>query len=391
VARAATQVGETGAQLPQRNGRSIRYPTLDILRGLALISMVTAHVSLLGQPSISDRVLHEVPWVDGAFYFVALSGVVSGLVHRRIVEKQGFGPSARKLARRAGFIYLCQIFLVVATITLATVDDTTTLVLTPTWSDLGGFFRGMIDVLLLRIEPNFTGVLPMYVVFLLWAVPMVWLLKRGLWWAVAAASIGLYAIGKAIGGFTFADVGTSFDVFGWQLLFTGGLLLGWAWEHERLAIPAEWRRRIVAGSAGLVVLLLGLAVAGKEEADDLLAWSVTKFNGGFVAFAFAGALLITAYAVIDRVRGSSDLAAKLLHPIEILGLKGLPGYVAMVLTVLVLNAFPGVPRNDFMVVVVIVICGFAEYGAWKFDAWRRQRQVRQRSAVAAPVAVSPAT
>ena len=116
----------------------MRYPTLDILRGLALISMVTAHVSLLGHPSLSDRLVHEVPWIDGAFYFVAVSGVVSGLVHRRIVEKQGFEASARKLVRRAGFIYLVQIGLVAATITLATIDSTTTLELTPTWSSSAG-------------------------------------------------------------------------------------------------------------------------------------------------------------------------------------------------------------------------------------------------------------
>jgi hypothetical protein len=44
----------------------------------------------------------------------------------------------------------------------------------------------------------------------------------------------------------------------------------------------------------------------------------------------------------------------------------------MVLFILVLNAFPGVPRNDLMVVITIVVCGVAEYGAWKLDAWRRR-------------------
>lgn len=362
--------------------RSVRYPTLDILRGLALISMVTAHVSLLGHPSLSDRLVHEVPWIDGAFYFVAVSGVVSGLVHRRIVEKQGFEASARKLVRRAGFIYLVQIGLVAATITLATIDSTTTLELTPTWSELGGVLRGLVDIALLRVEPNFTGVLPMYVAFLLWAIPMVWLLKRGLWWAVAASSIGVYAIGKAVGGFTFAAPGTSFDVLGWQLLFTGGLLLGWAWEHERLAVPALWRKRIVTAAVGFTVAVLCLAVAGKGRADDALAWTVTKFNGGFVAFLFAASALVTAYVVIDALRRRYDLAARLLKPLEILGLKGLPGYAAMVLIVLVMNAFPGVPRKDLTVVLVVVLCGLAEYGSWKFDAWRRQRH--RNAAVASP-------
>jgi hypothetical protein len=382
VARAATRVKRGGAVAATTTARSVRYPTLDVLRGLALISMVTAHVSLLGHPSLSDRLVHEVPWIDGAFYFVAVSGVASGLVHRRIVEKQGFEASARKLVRRAGFIYLVQIGLVAATITLATIDSTTTLELTPTWSELGGVLRGLVDTALLRVEPNFTGVLPMYVAFLLWAIPMVWLLKRGLWWAVAASSIGVYAFGKAVDGFTFAAPGTSFDVLGWQLLFTGGLLLGWAWEHERLAIPALWRKRIVAAAIGFTVAVLCLAVASKGRADDVLDWTVTKFNGGFVAFMFAASALVTAYVVLDALRRRYDLAARLMKPLEILGLKGLPGYAAMVLIVLVMNAFPGVPRKDLTVVLVVVLCGLAEYGSWKFDAWRRQRH--RAAAVASP-------
>ena len=224
--------------------RSVRYPTLDVLRGLALISMVSAHVSILGHPTLSDRVLHSTPWIDGAFYFVALSGVVSGLVHRRVVEKDGIGASAQKLARRAGFIYLCQVFLIVATITLATVDSTTTLHDTPTWSQIGGLFEGMWQILRLQLEPNFTGVLSMYVVFLLWAIPAVALLRRGLWWVVVALSVTVYLGAHLLGGFTFAAWSGSFDPAGWQLLFTGGLLVGWSWEHERLEIPVERRRTI---------------------------------------------------------------------------------------------------------------------------------------------------
>ena len=36
----------------------------------------------------------------------------------------------------------------------------------------------------------------------------------------------------------------------------------------------------------------------------------------------------------------------------------------MVLIVLVMNAFPGVPRKDLTVVLVVVLCGLAEYGGF---------------------------
>jgi hypothetical protein len=132
--------------------------------------------------------------------------------------------------------------------------------------------------------------------------------------------------------------------------------------------------------------VLALAVAGKGRADDVLGWTVTKFNGGFVAFLFAASALVTAYVVIDAVRRRYDLAARLFKPLEILGLKGLPGYAAMVLIVLVMNAFPGFPRKDLTVVLVVVLCGLAEYGSWKLDAWRRQRH---RTIAEAPPASAP--
>lgn len=379
---------DNGGQAMQaaRPVRSVRYPTLDVLRGLALISMVTAHVPILGHPTLSDRLLHSPPWIDGAFYFVALSGVVSGLVHRRLVESRGVGASARKLARRAGFIYLCQVFLVVCTITLASVDSTTNLHDTPTWSGIGGLFEGLWHILRLEIEPNFTGVLSMYVMFLLWAIPVVALLRRGLWWVVMAASVTMYLGAHLLGGFTFAAWSGSFDPAGWQLLFTGGLLIGWSWEHERLAIPAERRRAVVVAAPILILVFLVAAATMRGELDDTVGWMFEKFGGGWLAFVFAGAVIIAGYSVLEWLR-RYPLACKLLHPIEILGLKGLPGYMAMVLTILVIASMPQIPRNDVIVVFVIVVAGFAEWGAYRFDRWRRARGRTRAAKAAAPLPV----
>ena len=114
-----------------------------------------------------------------------------------------------------------------------------------------------------------------------------------------------------------------------------------------------------------------------------------KFGGGWLAFVFAAAVIITGYTVLEWAR-RYPLGRKLLHPIEIFGLKGLPGYMAMVLTILVFASMPQIPRNDVVVVFVIVVSGFAEWGAYRFDRWRRSRAraraaraVRQRGAAVA--------
>lgn len=352
--------------------KSIRYPALDALRGLALISMVASHVGLPNEPTNIQLAFHSAVWIDGAFYFVALSGVVTGLVHRRIIMSRGVGPSAVKLARRAGFIYLVQLFLVVATITVASVDSGAQVFRTPTWSSFDSVGRAIADLLLLKIEPNFTGVLSMYVLFLLLAIPAVAALARGWWWAVVGGSIGIYALGAALGGYTFAGWDTSFDPFGWQLLFVGGLLVGWSWEFERVSVPAGWWKRILITSAALFVVMFAAARLRRDQAEELLGSAISKFNGGWLAFVMAAAVLVVGYAVLTWVR-QFDIARKPLAGIEVLGSKGLPGYVAMVLSILVVSMMPWFPRRDLTVVLVVIVCGFAEWGAVRFDRHRKAR------------------
>jgi hypothetical protein len=367
----------------------MRYPTIDALRGFALISMVSSHVSLPDNPTQADIILHKAVWIDGAFYFVALSGLVAGLVHRRIVDRYGFNASASKLTKRAGFIYLVQLGLVALTITLASVRGSAQLFNTPTWSELGGVLRGMVDVALLRVEPNFTGVLPMYVFFLLLAVPAVWALRRNLWWAVVGGSLLLFAVAKGLGGFRFASWGGSFDPFGWQLLFMGGLLLGWSWEHERLDIPERLRRYAVMASIAVTAVFLFLALRLAERTEDVFGPLLGKFGGPPLAFVFAGCALITVYAFLDWAR-RWPVVDTILRPVEILGVKGLPGYVAMVLTILFFATFPSLPRNDLTVIFVVLVAGCSEYGAWKLaqrrstrTAIRRQEQIAAVSAASA--------
>jgi hypothetical protein len=359
--------------------------------------MVSSHVSVPGSPTHADRILHKAVWIDGAFYFVALSGLVAGLVHRRIVERQGFSASARKLGRRAGFIYLVQIGLVLATICVATWRSSAQLFHAQTFGDLGGFFPAIVRILLLKDEPNFTGVLPMYVIFLLLAIPAVYCLQRGWWLAVVGGSCLIYLVGKGFGGYRFADWGGSFDPTGWQLLFIAGLLVGWTWEHEMLRIPPQVMRRLVIAAAIVFAGFLTLALTAAREVDDLFGPLLTKFPGGPLAFVFVAAALITAYAVVDWSRHWPKVN-RALRPLEILGVKGLPGYVAMVLTILVFACFPGVvPRNDLTVVIVVIVAGLAEWGAWKRDQRRRSRAAAARPApamvpgLAAPPTAAPAT
>jgi hypothetical protein len=114
------------------------------------------------------------------------------------------------------------------------------------------------DVLLLRMGPSQINIMGLYVVLLLLAPIMTWLLLRRWWVALVAASVTLYALGQIhpirVLPSQFED---PFPVLDWQILFVLGLVAGW---HRRrlLAATRQPFGRAVVGLA--VVLTVAFAV-----------------------------------------------------------------------------------------------------------------------------------
>ena len=346
-----------------------RYPAIDILRGLALISMASSHLLHYQLTTFLGTVLHKGQWIDGAFFFVALSGVVVGLVHRRIAERSGFKTSVVKLVRRAGFLYIVHIGLTLFSILAAWLDDDDVIVGVPPWAGLAEVPRLLTRVFLLRLEPEDNGVLPIYVVFLLLAIPAVALLRRGQWRVVVAGSLTIYCVGWLVGGVSF--VPGEFSLTAWQALFMGGLLVGWTWEHERLQLAPDWRRAIVAASWVVAGGFLLMALAAPGEGWRIFGHWLEKMPGGPLSFVYAAAVLVVGYVVVDRALDVRWLAT-VLTPIRILGSKGLPGYAALQVCAVCLDLFPGMPRNDVVIVAVVVVCGITEYVAVRWQEYRRR-------------------
>jgi hypothetical protein len=203
---------------------------------------------------------------------------------------------------------------------------------------------------------------------------------------VAGISLAVYLCSQTIGGLELAP--GRFDLAGWQLLFTGGLLVGWTWEHERTRVALHTRRLIVAVSAACTFMLLVLARLPGKSAEPVLGKLVGKFNGGPVAFFYAAVLIVTGYAVIHWLLRQPAVGRQ-LGRMAILGRKGLPGYVAMVATLTVLDLVPQLPRNDVTILVVIAISGATEVLAVRFDLWRKARA--RAAAPRQPLATEVAT
>jgi hypothetical protein len=249
-----------------------RIVAFDVLRGLCIVSMTTAH---LAAGSLPYEVLHAAVWIDGAVGFVFLSGLVLGVVQRSHADRP-VGQVARILLRRAGLIYLAHLFLVLVALILA-LDPARTSTLAPrplvAVGELGGIGPTVWAAVTLRISPPLASILSLYVVCLLLAVPAVLALRRSWWPAVLGGSLVLYAVGYVVGEgstalprstFTFPQFpGTPGAVNWacWQLLFLVGLTLGWSWRKDAVQASVRNSRVIAAAAVALAVLIaLGYAV-----------------------------------------------------------------------------------------------------------------------------------
>ncbi|MBM9469111.1 OpgC domain-containing protein [Nakamurella leprariae] len=250
-----------------------RIAAFDVLRGLCIVSMTTAH---LAAGSLPYEVLHAAVWIDGAVGFVFLSGLVLGVVQRSRADRPT-GVVTRTLLRRAGLIYLAHLFLVVLALVIAAVDPERTSTLAPrplaSVDGVGGLGPTIWAALTLRISPPLVSILSLYVVCLLLAVPAVLALRRGWWPLVVGGSLVLYAVGYVVGEgstalprstFTFPQfpgVPGAVNWACWQLLFLVGLTIGWHWRSERVQSLVGNVRVIAAAAVALALfVVLGYAV-----------------------------------------------------------------------------------------------------------------------------------
>src|SRR6266508_6406945 len=95
-----------GPYVPGPDGRDLR---IDLLRGFCVFAMVADHI---GGPSF----LHAVTggnrfYTSAAEAFIFISGLVMGLVYRRLIAREGLGTSLQRALGRAATLYLLAVTL----------------------------------------------------------------------------------------------------------------------------------------------------------------------------------------------------------------------------------------------------------------------------------------
>ena len=260
-----------------RPGRDLR---VDFLRGLALWFIFVDHTpgNLLGHLT-----LRNIAFCDATEGFVLLAGYASGIAYGRMMEREGWLHAAAKVMGRVFTLYVAHIFLFVvftaqvgfsaAALDMAAYLDE--LALDPFGQEP---YRALLEALLLRYQPAFLDILPLYIVVLgLFALALPLIARPML---LLGCSLALYLAAREFGIAppAWRGAGWFFNPFAWQVLFAIGVVLGRA-DPAWLARRFRWNRWIAAlALLGLVAMAAMLNLAwhgparGLEPPEWLAAW-----------------------------------------------------------------------------------------------------------------------
>lgn len=248
----------------ETNARDLR---IDFIRGLAILFVIVDHVHIV---SLYYLVSHErIGVVSGAELFLALSGIVLGLVHRRRSIEDGWKSTAIRMWSRARLLYLtCFVVIFAAYLTaflplvdgrvLTTFTDEvtgTTYSLygtTPLLTDYPVPAPAVLDIIFLNVGPYQFNIMGLYVVLLLIAPVAMRLLLAGKWWFVMSFSWAAYLADDVLNlRLIPSEFEYQFPLLSWQVLFFSGLAAGFYWKSI-----VTWFNRPL----GRTVILLAMCV-----------------------------------------------------------------------------------------------------------------------------------
>ena len=320
-----------------------RDMAIDVMRGLCIVSMTTAHLAAGSWPF---QATHFAILVDGAVGFVLLSGLVVGMTQRRTIERVGLLGGERRLFRRTAVVYAAHLALCVVAFAVVALDPSR---IGPYVSveALGGPLPATIATLGLQVNPHYTSILSLYVVLLLLGMAAVAALAHRQVPLVVIGSLALYGAGfRWPATFNFSSqpgVPGAVNWATWQLLFIGALLVGWYWRTApvrwALASRASWCSAallVIAGAAIGWWMRLGADTPWKSVLAHI--FSEGTLGPGTILLAFAASAVI-----YPPCRWLVRRAGPLLSPIARIGRHSLDCYLILSVAVIVL---PSVFRYD---------------------------------------------
>ena len=237
-----------GPYVPAGAGRDER---IDLLRGFAVVAMVVDH--LAGPSALYAMTGGNRFYTSAAEAFTFISGLVMGLVYRRLNERLGLAGLLERALERAATLYLVTVTLTLLFLPLSELVQMD-------WMqrvDLHDPLSLVVSVLTLHRTYYLVDIPLLYTLLLLVSPLALLLLARGRTDVMLAGSWGLWAVYQFFPREALApwsvDGNYLFFFSAWQVFFFTGLALGW--HHSELTERlARFPRR-----AALGMLALGFA------------------------------------------------------------------------------------------------------------------------------------
>ncbi|WP_207536762.1 OpgC family protein [Sabulicella rubraurantiaca] len=355
----------------------------DLLRGLALWMIVVNHTP---GNALSQFTLKNFSFADATEAFVLLAGYAGAFAYAGAADRQGWAMAAGRALRRVGKLYMAHIFLLVVFtaqvgFSAAALDRGTyldELALDPFAEDP---YRTLLEALLLRFQPAFLDILPLYIVLLVLLLPMLALRRRPLLLLGISLAIWAAARGFDVNFPRWREGGWFFNPLGWQLLFVIGFLLGQA-ARGGPTLPWPPRSRLLTGAAVFYLVICAVTLVIAERLPAVMA----RMPEGFAQFLASVdktslhpmrlfAILALCWLVVVGVpRDATWVRSRLARPFVLMGQHSLPvfcfGILLSFLARVVLEAEDGM----LMQWLVNLLCLAALIALAVLSDWQREGQ-----------------
>lgn len=324
---------------------------IDLLRGLAIVSMVVNHLECR---SYFNNITQGHIYASSAEGFVFLSGFVLGFVTLQRIDKIGLTSAMQKLLERAKILYFTSFILIAGLGLLSTVAPGMT---RPSFERAPGeWWQILLAAGTLHLAPPIIDILQLYVLCLLASPGIFWLLRRGLLLPLLTASWTLWWI-QQVHPYSFSfqplDRAHPYFVFStWQILYVHGVAAGY--HKDKLA--KMWKRLPkVPLLLGMVAIVAAALVAAHFDlqlgtwpvkVQDRALWlrlTDRSINGPIRLVTLLG-LFSLMFVAVDRFWVPLDkMLGKLLIP---LGQNSLYVYIIHVPLTLIWFMIPGLIQGS---------------------------------------------
>ena len=302
---------------------------LDFFRGLALFFIFIDHIP---DNFLSHYTVHSISFSNAAEIFIFISGFTAALVYGRILGRRGPVMAIAHIYRRVWHLYIAHVFLFV--IFVAEVSFSSMRLHNPIYSNemrLDEFLAmphvAIAQALILRFQPTFLDILPLYIV-LLAVFPIVLLLIAYNRWLALIPALALYVATQlfslSVPGFPEGHV-WFFNPLAWQLLFVIGAVFGYAVVSGETVLPSgRWPGVLAAviAAAAALINLSWLAHSYYPAVPDLLGpklWPLVTDKTNLAPLRLINFLALAAVAARWVPADSRFLTARVSHALSLCG------------------------------------------------------------------------